>query len=120
MNSPKLVKDLAALGVTPNKTFLLKYAEIPTHLERHYLRGLLDGDGTMHSKIWGFLGTEALIDGVIGAIARHTGVTLKKRKQGKLFRAEGYKSARAVLAWLYSDASIFLRRKHKVFVEHYA
>jgi hypothetical protein len=120
VNSQQLVRDLAALGVVPNKTFLLRYARLPGHLERHYLRGLLDGDGTLHSRIWGFLGTEALIDGVIDAVKRHTGATLKKRRQGKLWRADGYYSSRAVLSWLYEGASIFLARKHKIFEEHYS
>lgn len=120
VNSHQLVRDLARFGVVPNKTFSLTYASVPRHLERHYLRGLLDGDGTLHSRIWGFLGTEALIDGVIDAVRRHTGVTLKKRRQKKLWRADGYYSGRSVLAWLYSDASICLARKLKVFEEHYS
>ncbi len=41
----KIINDLSNLGILPNKTFNLKYPEIPLNLERHFLRGYFDGDG---------------------------------------------------------------------------
>lgn len=116
--SRKLASDLAALGIVPKKSHTLTYAKVPHHLERHYVRGLFDGDGSIHPKgIFYFLGTEALIDGVTGAISRHTGIVLAKKPAGKLYRASGYGGSRKVLSWMYRNASIFLRRKKKIFDE---
>ena len=84
------------------------------------MRGLIDGDGTVHPKIFSFLGTEALIDGVVKAIEAHTGVVLKKRKAGRLYRASGYAGSRVVLRWIYRNSTIFLKRKKKIYEEHWA
>lgn len=119
-SSRQIVADLAKLGVIPRKSKLLTYSSIPHHLERHYLRGLLDGDGSIHRrKMFYFLGTEALIDGVIDAVNRHTGISLSKRRAGKLWRASGYGGSKAVMAWIYEGSTIFLRRKRHIYVEHW-
>lgn len=46
----KMVEDLAKYGVVPNKTSICYYPGnnlIPTHLERHFWRGCIDGDGSV-------------------------------------------------------------------------
>jgi hypothetical protein len=119
--SQKMVSDLIALGVTPRKSFTLKYPSLPRRMERHFIRGLLDGDGSVKPTSFCFLGTEALIDGLSAAITWHTGVRLTKAHQeNKLWRLTGSKRSKDVLSWIYDDASIFLRRKHRTFLEHWA
>lgn len=115
--SRKSVADLAKWGVVPRKSSSLTYANIGRRLERHYVRGLFDGDGSLHPKIFYFLGTKALIDGVIEAIRSHTGIALNRRRAGKLYRASGYKGSRKVLHWMYDKSTIFLHRKRKIFDE---
>lgn len=117
VSSRKLVADLATWGIVPRKSHILTYANVPVRLESHYVRGLFDGDGSLHPKIFYFLGTEALIDGIAAAIKRHTGVVLQKRKAGRLYRCSGYKGSRKVLHWLYEKSTMFLRRKRKIFDE---
>ena len=46
----KMVIDLIKLGVTPNKTFTLKYPNIDEKLEKHFLRGYFDGDGCIRTS----------------------------------------------------------------------
>ncbi len=119
-SSRKIVADLGRLGIGPKKSLTLRYTGIPANLERHYLRGLFDGDGSIHrSRQFYFLGTEHIIDGVAKAVLRHTTISLNKRKVGKLWRLSGYGKARPVLAWMYRDATIFLRRKHQIFLRHW-
>jgi hypothetical protein len=97
----------------------LTFAKVSPKVERHYIRGLLDGDGSVHPKIFYFLGTEALIDGVIERIAGHTGVRLKKRRAGRLYRASGYAGSKIVLRWIYQNSKIFLKRKKKIYEERW-
>jgi len=118
-SSQKLVADLARHGVTPRKSLTLQYPRLPRKHERHYLRGLFDGDGCIRAESFYFLGTEAMIDGVRASIFRHTGIHLTKAKADKLWTATGCKRSRQVLSWLYGDATIFLRRKHRRFVDHW-
>lgn len=115
--SKKLVADLAKHGVGPRKSLTLNFPKLPKRLERHYLRGLFDGDGCIREASFDFLGTEHVIDGAIASILSHTGILLTKSKSDKLWRAVGCKRSTRVLGWLYKDASIKLNRKHRRFLD---
>lgn len=117
MSSRKLVADLSKWGISPRKSLVLKYTNVNRRLERHYLRGLLDGDGSINSSSFYFLGTEALIDGIVDAVHRHTRIRLNKRKAGRLYRASGYAGSSIVLRWLYRGSTIFLHRKKAIYEE---
>lgn len=122
-NSKELVADLAKYGVSPGKSHNLKYPNIPRHLERHYARGLLDGDGHIRAvpkRLFYFLGTSALIEGLRLAIASHTGILLKKKKSVGCYRISGYGGSAEVIRWMYQDATIFLKRKHRVYLDHWS
>lgn len=44
-----MADDLSKYGIVPNKTYLTEHLpEIPQELDRHFLRGLLDGDGSIY------------------------------------------------------------------------
>jgi hypothetical protein len=121
-DSKKLVADLARFGVVPGKSHTLRYPRIPQHLECHFARGLFDGDGHIRAlpkKAFYFLGTSDLIDGLRRAIKRHTGIALQKSDAQGCWRLAGWGGSGDVLRWIYKDATIFLRRKHRVFVEYW-
>ena len=50
LTGKKISNDLIKLGVYQNKTFSLKYPNIPPELERHFIRGYFDGDGCIRIK----------------------------------------------------------------------
>lgn len=52
--SQKMADDLAKYGIIPKKTYLTKkLPEVPKELIKHFIRGLLDGDGSIYySKGW--------------------------------------------------------------------
>ena len=56
LRSKKMAEDLAKYGVVPNKTKLVSglYQGVEDHLVRHYVRGLVDGDGSIYwsSNMW--------------------------------------------------------------------
>lgn len=118
--SQKLVADLMSLGITPRKSHTLRYPILPKRLERHFIRGLLDGDGSIKEQSFCFLGTEHLIDGMRAAIFAHTGLLLvKAHAENKLWALRGGKKTKVVLNWLYENASIYLKRKHRSFVDYW-
>lgn len=45
ISSFKTKSDLDNLGIYANKTNVVMYPNIPEHLERHFMRGVFDGDG---------------------------------------------------------------------------
>jgi hypothetical protein len=50
ISGKKIVEDLIKHGLHQNKTFTIKYPNIPVELERHFLRGYFDGDGCIRVK----------------------------------------------------------------------
>lgn len=47
VKSEKMWNDLVLLGVTPQKTKTTLPLDVPNDLQRHYVRGLMDGDGSI-------------------------------------------------------------------------
>ena len=41
----EIVRDLVALGLESNKSLTMKFPKIPVQFQRHFIRGLWDGDG---------------------------------------------------------------------------
>ena len=52
IRNKKLADDLSKYGIVPNKTYLTKHLpkNIPQELLCHFLRGLLDGDGSIYKE----------------------------------------------------------------------
>lgn len=54
-SSIKMVNDLAKHGVTTNKSFTLEASTVDSSLQKHYIRGLVDGDGSFSvHRYWHF------------------------------------------------------------------
>lgn len=139
ISSPKMRQDLINLGCIPNKTFELNFPaldKVPEHLVRHFIRGYLDGDGSIHSyncerwKINGrwtlnFVGTENMMKGIENEIQKQceliSGIYCYKKnktddKNTWLLDIKNYNII-PVLQWLYKDATIYLERKYQKYQE---
>lgn len=98
----------------------LKYPQIPPELDRHFIRGFLDGDGSVsscsgNSRILFFSASHDFLRELDDKIRFHLGL-LRPHKISKTrsncYRLV-YQKGRAIAfgAWLYKDAKIYLKRK---------
>lgn len=130
INSTHMSKRLAELGVVQNKSLVLKFPDwISSDLVRHFLRGYIDGDGSIikqeHSYGVNFLSTKDFciraqcivrdmldIDSYIKEARNHNGITsiwtISKKDDAKKF-----------LDWIYKDANLFLQRKYNIYFDKY-
>ena len=75
----------------------------------------------MPKKAFYFLGTEAFIDGLRGAIIRHTGVTkLRKEKNVGCWKLAGEGGSAEVMHWLYRRSTVALKRKKTVYTKFWS
>jgi hypothetical protein len=118
ISSIKLVSDLAKYGIAPGKSKTLTFPDLPEDLECHFARGSFDGDGHIRirpKRLFCFLGTEAFVDGLNGAIHRHTGIRLSKYPTPGVWRLSGYGGSTDVLRWMYNGATVSLNRKRETY-----
>ena len=131
-HDPSLVKVLINLGVIPHKTYEISdriISSVPSNLIHHFIRGFFDGDGSIYqvekkkckaSYGIGFVTFNR-------ALLEHIQTILSKKCElpAKAIRMEKEKYARLnyggnvildkIKKFLYSDATIFLERKKKLF-----
>jgi hypothetical protein len=80
VSSLKYVNALAALGVVPAKSLILRFPKMPQECVRHFLRGCWDGDGsffldksrTSHSVLIASIvsGSKRFIEGIVQALSQ--------------------------------------------------
>ena len=122
VNSNKMAQDLISHGVTIRKTGNEQPPiGIPDDLIVHFIRGYFDGDGSIgiytdkrrdyQYPIVTFIGTEELLKWILTKLNLEASVS----KQGKLFRFQfSGEKAKEITNKLYSNATIYLERKHAI------
>jgi hypothetical protein len=125
LSSIKMCSDLMALGCTPYKTGFSNYPSIPQELNRHFIRGYFDGDGSI-SKCGSFgefsiTSDENILLGIQQILMKDCNLKLTKlnpyKKTNKAFslRYGGKKQLLRIYDYLYQDATVFLQRKYNSF-----
>lgn len=116
----KIKKDIIKHGITPNKTNIFKTPKnIPNNLFNHFLRGIFDGDGHISKKYSriSLISTKEFLKYIdkilLSNIARIIPIQ-EKLNVYKLIIQNG-KTCRDFLDYLYLNATIFLKRKHKLY-----
>lgn len=125
VSSKQMCLDLERQGLVPRKTRVIQISPCAFDYPTHYLRGYLDGNGSICEKNFAFTsGSEKLIDQIRELIYENIGVWLNKRTQtskdtgGICHTLWGYKQDSSVLQWIYNDihlTSCFLERKRMKF-----
>lgn len=123
LKSVKMCKDLEAAGLEKStKSYTIVPATISVDLERHYWRGVVDGDGSISSdgekSEWlSLVGTKAMCEEFSRFCLSIEGVKDAKvsEAQENLWRTSVYGvSARRVAEKLYAGSSVSLPRKAKL------
>lgn len=129
---------LVRLGCVRKKTYYAEFptpSQVPPTLQRHFVRGLSDGDGTItcsklkndkrrwHSRI---VGTQGICEGLTSAVLRlgiiSSAYPVHKSKTGRKHITYGFtvydrEHLKTYLDWLYRDATIYLKRKYDKYQE---
>lgn len=123
--STHICKTLEKIGMISNKSLFLEFPNIPEYLYSHFIRGYLDGDGTItKTGTIGFVSTENFLiavenilfnslegigHGRIVDASCHNGIT-----RNLLYTKQ--KDSKIILTWLYHDADLYLERKYNRFI----
>ena len=129
INGKNLIKPLLKCGLNSRKTYTLNGSEIiniPEHLIRHFLRGYFDGDGNI---FWGkeyrsgkkysinVCGNEDFLKATFQKYfpSNNKIYKAKKSKQCCSWKISDKKKVIEFLHYLYSDTTIYLERKYKIY-----
>lgn len=124
IGNKKIVKDLTALGIVHRKTFTLEYPFIPQKLNRHFIRGVFDGDGCItnvknrQSKRWSiYTASEKFKNQLVNIIKQEAGVAPKVYAQykGHHIMVNTKAGIQALENYLYNGATTYLKRKREKF-----
>lgn len=127
LNSKLMVNSLIKLGLTQNKSLSTVVPDIPKSLYRHFVRGVVDGDGSIvHSNTnkisvsiasgsFGFLES---IRNIINTGCGFNYGSLYKKSTGNtcILSYGGNRSVLKVLKWLYNSSTVYLDRKYLQYI----
>jgi len=123
VNDKELCRRLMYLGVIPKKSLIVKFPKIPKEYLRHFIRGVIDGDGNVryversrssYFEITIASGSQVFCEGFIKAIKENLGINANIRNVGQNTKIIQYSCSRGekLAEYIYSKANIFLERKH--------
>lgn len=118
ISSLEMAADLATHGIVPRKTFSTKPVQIAPELEKHYWRGIIDGDGHI-SKDGNQLilvgDYEVVLEFQAFVLAQYPKVKACIFRKGNIytFKVTGT-TARGMLEVLYGEATVYLDRKYEL------
>lgn len=135
LHSKKMHQDLCKLGVVPNKTHGIEYPNfLPEDLHRHFIRGMMDGDGCIHPpygnynkiKTVDICGTYKFCMGLKQIIEEKLNIHCSVIKTSPDVKRTTYKTTVSggiqvskFLDWIYSDANLYLYRKYDIYQKYY-
>ena len=129
MESRKISQRLIELGCGKAKTHNLVFptgTQVPKYLQRHFIRGYFDGDGSVSGdkqKQLSFVGTIDFLLHLQQILIEELGFSKTKLDQRHKERDNEIRSLRycginqciTFRDWLYKDATIYLERKKNIF-----
>lgn len=125
----QITKTLNNYGITHRKTYDITYPKwLPKELNKHFIRGYFDGDGSIyHNKSYteiyfSLIGTNSLMFdiqriifnelNICGHIKQH------KNKINSILEIGGNKQTIMLYDWLYDNSSIHLDRKFNLYKKY--
>lgn len=116
VRSSDMMRDLAELGVTPAKTYSVRYPNIPDNLDRHFLRGFLDGDGHITRQEFGWVCNKGMANDIQRIGIKHGFGELRRYNiKEHSDCVKGGPKYHEMIKWMYEGSTIFLDRKKEKF-----
>lgn len=116
--SAKTKEDLEKVGIGFQKTSNLCYPKINKELDRHFIRGFIDGDGSFHYKrevlVFSLVGTKSILESIQQILQEELEITptkLIKHVTGVYYLSLAHKNTLKLREWIYKDCSIAMKRK---------
>ena len=116
--STKTKEDLERIGMSFQKTSNLHYPKINKELDRHFIRGFIDGDGSFHYKrkvlVFSLVGTKSILESIQQILQQELEITptkLIKHVTGVYYLRLGHKNTLKLREWIYNNCSIAMQRK---------
>ena len=110
--------------IPKDKTFSLIFPSINNELERHFVRGYFDGDGSIvngKNPQLNITSNDNFLDGLdikfkeIGLNKTKRDIRHKQQNRIQTLRFVGRDNIKKIYDYLYKDSTIFLERKKKIF-----
>lgn len=128
--SQRMVKDLDVYGIRAHKASTIRWPNLSPVLYQHYLRGLIDGDGTFYvSKASNQLGLGIICNWDFAVdcqkfLMGHFGfgkTEIEKSKTTDQFnvRYSGNHQLFPLVNYIYQDTGLYLARKRDIVLFHY-
>lgn len=119
-HSNTFCNHLYALGCLPKKAHTVDYPVIPQEFNSHFIRGLIDGDGSVTDSTIALYGNKKIINKYSSLIIQEAGIdpmSIKYYKTSCYSARVHQKNNRLKLAsYLYDDATVYLQRKAKFYL----
>lgn len=123
VTSNKIGDRLISVGITPNKSLSLEILDKKLLYDRHFLRGLVDGDGSIginqkDEPIFHFLsGSKRMVEQLaesllVNGICENNKLYLAQKKY--YFYQRTGNSAYRIIEFLYKDCSVSINRKYEI------
>ncbi len=121
VNNKTICKDLMRLGVIPRKSRVVKFPEVPKSLLRHFVRGVIDGDGSVryvnrsrspYFEIVVCSGSKIFLEKMAKKISR-IGISGRvwKNNNGVFILQYTCRRGMALAKWIYGNEGLCLDRK---------
>jgi len=128
-NSKKICKRLMSIGLKPNKSLSLEFPKIPKKYLRHFIRGIIDGDGNVryvkrkvspYFEITIASGSIVFCEDLVDAIKTESNISANIRKAHKNTYIIQYSCSRGkkLADYIYTGSNIFLERKFRPYKEN--
>lgn len=127
-----MTQQLTKLGCMPAKSLILEFPKwlIDPVLQRHFIRGYFDGDGSIYSKEptktghidygWQITSTQSFCENVYDIMRRETDCQFYLAKCSNnityTLSSGGNLQVQKIMNWLYRDATIYLPRKYEKYL----
>ena len=125
VSDSKLCQQLIGHGVTERKAHTLKPClSVPANLLHHYVRGIMDGDGcvsidkTKMRPVCAIYGTEEIIEYIKESfLSVYKNKTNVRKDKGCYSIHYCGNTAHNFLNWVYTESTIFMKRKYLKYLE---